>query len=564
MTTGPTPWWKTLYNHNPFYALSTVMMLISVRAAYGEMPIGDINCWLVMGVLAGYTMLLALIGVCIIRFGKIWEDARSILLLLLLLFLGISVSMDDLFVKMGTPQEGAILAAGGVLFSFVVTETVLLLSGIQLKIRYRLPYYLFMFLFYFTPWWFSPELHPRQSSSMEWLLLLFPVVTAAIILTLLPAVWAGPQYIKNNGTPWKWPMYPWSMFVILVVATLIRSYALCLTFAPTGPIWRELSGGSLGIVFSTTWGTWFLVPVLWAILILLLEGGLVVRSRKQCRLVMWLAPIMLLFSLPLGSSQVFTSFWDRTVQTIGSPVWLTVCLIVTFYAWAYLRKVPGAATGILFSLLLFSRIGPATDSIATLLPLQPWPFALLGAVLMIRGLREWSSSRQAFAMLLLIFSVWLYLPSTAFASWKATLSFAAIWGSAIIIGLIHKDKLAGFLRAVAGVQAILVGLYILFVAESPEFLFIYKMSAILILAVCCLIIAYLCRSYWYLLGCFGNIFIFAYGTMMIGYHQASQYYGTTAIASFCWSVGMLIFALLISAHKAHWLPASLVPRSWSR
>src|ERR1700733_5177266 len=90
---------KYLYTHNPFYAISAVLMLYSLRTAYNTLQGGTNNCWLMTGVLAGYTLVLAAIGVLIVRWGKVWEDARSILLLLLVLFLAVSISADDLFVK---------------------------------------------------------------------------------------------------------------------------------------------------------------------------------------------------------------------------------------------------------------------------------------------------------------------------------------------------------------------------------------------------------------------------------------------------------------------------------
>src|SRR5690606_20125594 len=74
-----------LYNHNPFYVISAVLMLYAVRSLYGELEIGAINCWIMMGVFAGYTALLAGIGVLIVRWGKVWEDARSIFVVVLLL-----------------------------------------------------------------------------------------------------------------------------------------------------------------------------------------------------------------------------------------------------------------------------------------------------------------------------------------------------------------------------------------------------------------------------------------------------------------------------------------------
>lgn len=68
---------RWLYTHNPFYAISAALMLYAVRAGYGELEIGSINCWVMMGILAAYTLLLAGVGVCIVRLGRVWEE-RSV------------------------------------------------------------------------------------------------------------------------------------------------------------------------------------------------------------------------------------------------------------------------------------------------------------------------------------------------------------------------------------------------------------------------------------------------------------------------------------------------------
>jgi hypothetical protein len=95
---------KYLYTNNPFYAISAVLMLYAIRAAYEKLGSQASNCWLLTGGLAGYTLVLAAIGVWIVRWGKVWEDARSILLLLLVLFLAVSISADDLFVREETSE----------------------------------------------------------------------------------------------------------------------------------------------------------------------------------------------------------------------------------------------------------------------------------------------------------------------------------------------------------------------------------------------------------------------------------------------------------------------------
>lgn len=100
------PWAAWLYTHNPFYAISVVLMLFGVRAAFGTLEIGSINSWIMLGVLAAYTLALAGIAVAIVRWGNVWDDARSLFLLLLLLFLAVSISADELFVRSPSSVAG--------------------------------------------------------------------------------------------------------------------------------------------------------------------------------------------------------------------------------------------------------------------------------------------------------------------------------------------------------------------------------------------------------------------------------------------------------------------------
>ncbi|MFM9965493.1 MAG: hypothetical protein ACKV2Q_30275 [Planctomycetaceae bacterium] len=175
---------RWLYTHNPFYAISAALMLYAVRAGYGELQIGAINCWVMMGVLAGYTLLLAGVGVCIVRLGRVWEDARSILLLLLL------------------------LVSAGVIWG----------SRIRIGWEYAVPFVLYLALFFAMPWWCSPELHPRATRLLNWTVFLFPQVAALLNFTLLPAMRRGVKGVANNGTPWPWPWFPWTAFGVIAVA----------------------------------------------------------------------------------------------------------------------------------------------------------------------------------------------------------------------------------------------------------------------------------------------------------------------------------------------------------
>jgi len=74
-----------LYTQNPFYLLSVAFVLNGTRLWYRE-GTGPFDPWPLMGVIFGYIVLAATTGFVVVRFGKVWDDARSILLILLTLF----------------------------------------------------------------------------------------------------------------------------------------------------------------------------------------------------------------------------------------------------------------------------------------------------------------------------------------------------------------------------------------------------------------------------------------------------------------------------------------------
>ena len=319
-----------LYNHNPFYVISAVLMLYALRSLYGVLEIGSINCWIMMSVLAGYTALLAGIGVLIVRWGGVWEDARSIFVVVLLLFLAVSVSADDLFVKMESPGGAATLLLLGYLFSAGVTELVLRGSRLGMGRLYRIPLHLMLALFYLAPWLCASLLEENRLTELQWRIFAFPVVAAVLLLTLVPATRLGPAYADDNGSPWRWPLYPWTAFGAITLAVALRTFALCMTFGPTGPIWVRLPASSvsasprLAISFDTMWGPYFLIPLVVAVLILYFEAGLATGNRPLVRRVLTLAPLTLLLAVPWSSGPVHWAFLREVTARLGSPLWLSV------------------------------------------------------------------------------------------------------------------------------------------------------------------------------------------------------------------------------------------------
>jgi hypothetical protein len=560
-STSHRPVLSYLYNHNPFYVISAVLMLFAVRSAYGTIEIGSINCWIMMGVLAGYTLLLAGIGVLIVRWGKVWEDARSILLLLLLLFLGVSVSMDDLFSRI-TAEEGMILMIAGFLFSAIISEAVLWGAGIRFGVRYRIPYHLFLALFYFAPWWCSPEMHPRSAASLEWTLFLFPVAASVLFLCLLPAIRGGVNYVKENGTPWGWPLFPWIAFGVIAACVSLRSFALCLTFGPAGPMWITSGSGPRLISFDTLWGFYFLIPLGFVLLLLLLEGSLVTRNKAFQTGVIRFSPLLLLLAMPAVTGPVHRGFLFKVTDIIGSPIWLTVWMLVGFYLYAVVRRVPGAVGAGLGAIALLSLVGPQTLGSRTLIDPTPWPLLLDGVLLLGLGLRKRSSGICTAGIVAATLGLWFVIPDTILFQYRFTACFHLLWIAALVLGLTIKDDFSRVLQCASALLIPLVSVVVIWSTRAVEIPFLWRLSYVASWAVGCLLIARLCSNRWFWYSFTGTTSVLLYTSAAYGFRLATQVLSREAVTAFIWSVAALLIAFLISAHKARWLPehAWLIPR----
>ena len=59
----------------------------------------------------------------LIRIGKLWDDLRSLLLLIVMILMAIAMSGDD--VMAADPTRGSVACLGGFLFACIVSEIVL-------------------------------------------------------------------------------------------------------------------------------------------------------------------------------------------------------------------------------------------------------------------------------------------------------------------------------------------------------------------------------------------------------------------------------------------------------
>jgi len=88
---------RFLYSQNPFYLLSVSFVLHGTGIWYRANATTH-SPWILFGIIASYIAMMAGTGFVIVRRGQVWDDARSLLLILFVLFLELAMTADDVLV----------------------------------------------------------------------------------------------------------------------------------------------------------------------------------------------------------------------------------------------------------------------------------------------------------------------------------------------------------------------------------------------------------------------------------------------------------------------------------
>lgn len=420
---------------NPFYVLSAGLFLIGLYISFGAQN-DDLDTWAIMTGLTGYTVLLALTACLLVRFGHVWDDVRTVLLLIVLMFLATSVTFDEVLVL--DPARGQNCCLVGLAMAIAVSEG--LFQGIRLRLRawFRGPYYLILGLFFLFPLGLSRLLAEPHSENVLWMLFGFSSAAGVAFLTLLPAIHRGPEYVRDNGSPWPWPLYPWSLFFFLAIAVPLRAYSLCWSMHLTE------AGDFNQLIF----GPYFLVPFGLSLSILLLEIGMVSRMPKTIATAL-LAPfgLVILSSLGHRDEAVYRDFLSLFTERLGSaPLFLTVCAAVLFHMYAAMRRTPGALDTLTASIGLLAFVPMEALTLRELVEPRAWLLVTAGAIQLALGVRSRASWRcligaEALALTTLTFSVDTVIdPIRGIAAVHLCLLVM------LLIGALFEDRFAHLLR----------------------------------------------------------------------------------------------------------------------
>ena len=416
-----------------------------------------------------------------------------------------------------------------------------------------------------------------------WALFGFPATAALLLLTLLPALRRGARYLGD--VPLPWPYYPWSLYVFLTVAVVGRSVLLCWSMQPLG----------LNQLDRLVFGPYFLVPLGFAIAILALEMGRVLRSDGPTRFAMLMPPAMFflasighepgdaayrylrVLTISSGSFRafapvrtdpdpVYNKFLDLFSQRLGAdPLFWTLLLATAFYGYAALRGVRWATGGLSLGLAAMSVV--ATNSLrAGWLSPQAGPLLAPAALQFYLGWRRRSPTSLLFGSVCLAGAIALVAPvpeGLPVGEFRIAIFGNLVALAMLILGAIFRTPMGRVIRAVG----VLVAFFLAAIVVHPQKLteLSWTIHVLYPLAVGLLLTAY---GYWQ-----RHSLTMIAATILLGYWlftwgwTAYQYVRTSLKGFDYLASGMACFAIavLVSLAKAGVLRRWLGERwPWSR
>ena len=226
-------------------------------------------------------------------------------------------------------------------------------------------------MFFAIPLWVSPGMTDQPIHIVRWRIFLFPTLCGLAFLSLVPAIRRNSRAVAKNS-PWRWPWYPWTAFGFLGFGVAVRSYVLTLSFYPEFDLRSDFAG-------------YYLVPLLIALLILLLEISIAEKAVRLQRCVLLGAPLLLLLSFSDGNDKMRRPFAAMLNEQLGAPLWWVTLLLVAFYAFAWtrhLRFADWALVGTLGVLSLVDRYPTVVDRFPPVSngAVDFWPLVLAAVV----------------------------------------------------------------------------------------------------------------------------------------------------------------------------------------
>jgi hypothetical protein len=434
---------RFIYSSNPFYILSADLVFVGLRISFGAGGPASRTCSLLLG-LGGYTLLMATTACVLIRLGKLWDDLRSLLLLIVMMFLAMAMSGDDVMAADFT--KGAFVCLGGFLFAVLVSEAVLRAIRLRLPGWYRVAYYLIIALVFLYPIALGPFLSQPESPRLQWLLFAFSPMAALALTPLVAAARAGAAFVARNGSPWRWPLFPWSLFVVMAIGLAVRCSTLCVSF-------HFVEG------HDSIYGHYFLVPIGLAVSLIWFEIG-IASCRRGVMAVASAVPLGLAFLAMTGHRHdpVYTQFLRLFMDCLGgSPAFLSLIAAIVFLIYALARRSPLAWELMSVGLVAISIVGPKTTDLSGLVSPR-WPPILAGGLVL--GFSAWRSHDSRCALIaagLLVAGLTLGWATVYPHANLGVIAVHLIILAFLTVGAVFDDLVADAVRSIGALLLLLLG-----------------------------------------------------------------------------------------------------------
>jgi hypothetical protein len=430
---------------NPFYVLSALLVCLGLWVSFGS-QVEASQTWALLFGMSGYTLLLAVTACLLVRFVGVWDDVRTVLLLVVLMFLALSVTFDEVLADDQT--RGIICYLAGLLFSVIVSEGVFHAIGLRMPMFFRAPYYMILALFFLYPLAITPLLDQPHSEALSWLLFGFSPAGGLLFLTLIPAIRRGRGYVCDNGSPWGWAWYPWTLFGVLAFGVAARSALLAWSMHHIPSDQTE----------PYIFGPYFLVPFGLAIGLILLEIGLVEQRKGVLRLAL-AVPALLLTLTVVGhrADPVYQWFLARFIARLGgTPLYVTLLVSAGFYAFAAVRRAPLAFDALTATVLALAFVAPHTLDLNELTAPQALPILAVAIAQMGIGLNRQKAWRTLFGAGCFVLAAMTLTRELGAGNHQGPISFHVILAAVLLLGALFEDRLGHVLR-ITGATAAVVG-----------------------------------------------------------------------------------------------------------
>ncbi len=433
---------KLLYEKNPFYLISAMLILYAQSVFFRTDNI-FINTNIPAVLIAVYTLMMVGAAILIVRLGKVWDDAASILAIVLFLFMVMSTSLDGIVTN--EPFQGRLWLLCGFVMSILLSGAVQFSLRIKLSALVSIVYTLILGLFFAYPVLLSHLVHTYEKNTIPAIrgIMLFPTVAAVLFLLLIPAVRGGRKYFGDTGTPWKWPLFPWSIFGIFAVGVVLRSYLLTISFyggKGVGP-YSQLESG---------FGLYMLVPFLLSITVLLTEYAVKFRRRKLQAVILGVPALLMLCALHVPAG---TDAANQFLKALGGvkPWMLTLALSGAFYVYTAIRGVKYSQVMLMGVLGIASIAEVSTHNLAPM-NVPDWMFpAILATFVMVEAVRRRTAGWCVALSAIITVTVSYYLRDTQFMMFKGAIPGHIIFLVMFAAGAFYSDTSADVFRTITAV-----------------------------------------------------------------------------------------------------------------